>query len=228
MVAAGVRFLAVVGCRVMTDPGDVTLAAYAAGVQRYLEHSSAPGPAMRRHLDRLAAVVGAGHVLELGSGPGWDAAHLESRGVRVTRTDAAPAFVERLRAAGHDARLLDVRTDDFGGPYEAVLADAMLLHLTREQFEEVLRRARGAVVEGGVLAFTVKEGDGAAWSNAKLDLPRHFTYWREPTVREVLTRSGGTVTSLDHVAGRTEPWLYVIARTAQTPNPPRPTMAPSR
>ena len=29
------------------DPGDVTLAAYAAGVQRYLEHSAAPGPAMQ-------------------------------------------------------------------------------------------------------------------------------------------------------------------------------------
>ncbi len=213
VVAAALRFLALVGSRVMTDPGDLTLTAYAAGVQRYLEHSAAPGPAMRRHLDRLAAVVGGGHVLELGSGPGWDAAYLENRGVRVTRTDATPAFVERLRAAGHDARLLDVRIDPLGGPYEAVLADAMLLHLTREQFEDVLRRARRAVVDGGVLAFTVKEGDGAAWSNAKLDLPRHFTYWRESAVREVLTRSGWTVTSLDHVTGRTEPWLYVLART---------------
>jgi len=79
----------VVGCRVMTDPGDLTLAAYAAGVQGYLEHSAAPGPAMQTYLDRLAAVVGTGHVLELGtghvlelgtghvlelgSGPGWDA-----------------------------------------------------------------------------------------------------------------------------------------------------------
>jgi SAM-dependent methyltransferase len=204
------------------DPGDVTIAAYAAGVQRYLEHSAAPGPAMWTYLDRLAAVVGAGHVLELGSGPGWDATHLESRGVRVTRTDATPAFVEMLHAAGHDARLLDVRTDDFGGPYEAVLADAMLLHLTREQFEEVLSRARRAVVDGGVLAFTVKEGDGTAWSNVKLGLPRHLTYWREPAVRNVLTRTGWTVTSLNHVAGRTEPWLYIIAHTAQTPKPPRP------
>ncbi len=204
----------VVGCRVMTDPGDLTLAAYAAGVQGYLEHSAAPGPAMQTYLDQLAAVVGAGHVLELGSGPGWDAAHLESRGVRVTRTDATRAFVEMLRAAGHDARLLDVRTDALGGAYEAVLADAVLLHLTREQFEDVLGRARGAVVDGGFLAFTVKEGDGGEWSNAKLGLPRHFTYWRESAVRQVLARTGWTVIVLDHVAGRTDPWLYVIARTA--------------
>ncbi len=199
----------------MTDPDDGTLAAYERGVRRYLEHSTAPGPAMQTYLDRLAAVVGTGHVLELGSGPGWDATHLEGRGLRVTRTDATPAFVARLRAAGHDVRLLDVRTDAFGGPYAAVLADAVLLHLTREQFEDVLGRARMAVVDGGALAFTVKEGDGAEWTTARLGLPRHFTYWREPAVREVLARTGWTVISLDHVAGRTEPWLYVIARKEQ-------------
>lgn len=53
------------------------------------------------------------------------------------RTGRASAFVEMLQAAGHPARLLDVRVDDFGGPYGAVLADAVLLHLTREEFVNV-------------------------------------------------------------------------------------------
>ncbi len=66
----------------------------------------------------------------------------------------------------------------------------------------------------GVLAFTVKEGDGAAWSDAKLGLPRHFTYWRAPAVRGTLTRTGWTEIKFDHVAGRIEPWLYVLARAA--------------
>jgi hypothetical protein len=47
-----------------------------------------------------------------------------------------------------------------------------------------LQRTRRSVVNDGVLAFTVKEGDGAAWSDAKLGLPRHFTYWRAQAVRE--------------------------------------------
>jgi len=63
-----------------------------------------------------------------------------------------------LQAAGHQTRLLDVRVDDFGGPYDAVLADAVLLHVTREQFVDVLQRARHAVASGGVLAITLKEG----------------------------------------------------------------------
>jgi len=131
--------------------GDVTLDSYDATASVYLEQSAPPGPAVMAYLDAVAGLVGDGTVLELGSGPGWDARYLESRGPRVLRTDGALAFVQMLRAAGHQARLLDVRTDDFGGPYDAVLADAVLLHVPREQFEDVLQRARQAaiVVHGG-------------------------------------------------------------------------------
>lgn len=196
--------------------GDITLASYEAAVDRYLEHSSPPGPEMVRYLDHYADLVGGGHVLELGSGPGWDALHLEARGVGVTRSDATHAFLTRLRAAGHHARYLDLRTDDLGGPWDGLLADAVLLHLDRTQLEELLDRARRAVTDDGVLGFTVKEGDGSAWTTVNLDQPRHFTYWREPALRDVLTRTGWTVRHLDHVAGRHEPWLYVFALACRT------------
>jgi len=135
-----------------------TLASYEAAVERYLEHSSPPGPEMVQYLDRFADLVGAGDVLELGSGPGWDALYLEARGLRVTRS---------------------------------------------------------AVADDGVLGFTVKEGDGDAWTTIKLDLPRHFTYWREPALSDALTSAGWRLHRLDHVAGRHEPWLYVLARAGK-------------
>ncbi len=116
-----------------------------------------------------------------------------------------------LRAAGHHARLLDVRVDDFGGPYDAVLADAVLLHVIRKQFVDVLQRARQAVASGGVLAITLKEGDGETWTEAKFGRPRHFTYWRGPAVRAALVNTGWHVLSLEHVARRVEPWDAVFA-----------------
>ncbi len=202
--------------------GDVTLGSYDAAAHLYLMRSAPPGPAVLAYLDEVARLVGDGTVLELGSGPGWDAMYLESRGPRVLRTDGAPAFVQMLQAAGHQTRLPDVRVDDFGGPYDAVLADAVLLHVTREQFVDVLQRARQAVADGGVLAVTLKEGDGQAWTEAKLDRPRHFTYWREPAVHAALLATGWQVLSLELVAGRVEPWLFVLARTASAPGePPR-------
>lgn len=193
-------------------PGDITLASYDAAADVYREHSTLPVPAVAAYLDRLARLVDGGTVLELGSGPGLDAAHLELRGAEVLRTDGAPAFVAMLQAGGHEARLLDVRTGDLGGPHDAVLADAVLLHLTREELADVLVRARRAVRPGGWLAVTLKEGDGEGWSTAKLGLPRFFTYWRAPALRAALEAAGWEVVSLEGVEGRREPWLFVLAR----------------
>lgn len=197
----------------MTTPGDVTLRTYETAARRYRDQTQGQSPELLAWLTDLAGRAGPGaRVLELGSGPGADAAHLETLGLRVDRTDATAAFVEMLRADGHEARLLDARHDGFGGPYDVVLADAVLLHLNRLEFADALKRVRAAVRPGGLLALTLKEGDGEAWSTAKLDLPRHFTYWREPALRAELARAGWVPLSIEHVAAR-EPWLFVLART---------------
>jgi SAM-dependent methyltransferase len=199
----------------MADPVDATLAAYQSRAQQYLRSTPALPRSLTSYLDRFAGLARPGPVLEVGSGPGRDAAYLEARGVRVLRTDATPAFVDLLRAAGHDARLLDVRADPLGGPYRGILANAVLLHLGREQFADVLCRARRAVDASGVLGFTLKEGDGAAWSEHKLGVPRHFTYWREPAVRAALERAGWADVSVTRASGR-EDWLLVLAQPGQS------------
>jgi SAM-dependent methyltransferase len=201
----------------MTDPDDATLAAYQNRVQEYVQCTPWPFPELIAFLDRFAGLAGAGPVLELGSGPGRDASYLESRGVRVIRSDATPAFVTLLREADHDARLLDARTDPLGGPYQGIFANAVLLHLSRDQFGDLLRRALAATVPGGVLAFTLKDGDGEAWSEHKLGVPRHFTYWREPAVRAALHRAGWPGASVDHVASGGG-WLHVVARAPVEPD----------
>lgn len=63
-------------------------------------------------------------------------------------------------AAGHDARVLDIRRDELGGPYRGVVADAVLLHLTRTEFAAALARCCAAVAPGGHFGLTLKEGDG--------------------------------------------------------------------
>ena len=187
-------------------------------MQRYVNASNPPGPALQAFLGRVAGPVPGGTVIEVVSGPGRNADHLESRGLSVQRTDATAAFVDRLRADDHDVRPLDVRTDPLdvrtdplGGPYDAVFAQAVLRHLSREQLAAFAGRAlaavrRGGVLAavrlGGVLAATVKEEDGEAWTTDKLDAPRWFTYLLAPALRVVFEASGWSVISLIHVRGR--------------------------
>ncbi|GAA3597121.1 hypothetical protein GCM10022223_10390 [Kineosporia mesophila] len=120
----------------MEDPVDITLATYEAAAGTYVDVSARPGPTVPGFLDRRVALIGEGMVLEVGSGPGRDADHLPTHGLRVVRTDSTRAFVERLRARGPDVRLLDARTDPLGGPYRGGLADAVLLRLSRSGFED--------------------------------------------------------------------------------------------
>ncbi len=199
------------------DSGLATLAAYRMSTARYIEQSHRPAGDMLAYLDRFAALVAPGPVLEIGSGPGWDAEHLEGRGVTVRRTDAAPEFVERLRAAGHDTRVLDVRHDELGGPYRGIVADAVLLHLTRPEFAAALARCRAAVLPGGHLALTLKEGDGAEWTTEKIQQPRLFIYWREPQLRTALNAVAWDVVELTHAPGRRADWLLVIASCPAAP-----------
>jgi len=97
--------------------------------------------------------------------------------------------------------------------YEAAAeANAVFLHLTPEELAGVLARTATAVAPGGLLAFTVKEGDGAAWSSHKLGRPRHFTYWREDPLRALIADSPWELESLERETGRKDEWLQCLCR----------------
>ncbi|TWD75247.1 methyltransferase family protein [Kribbella amoyensis] len=152
-------------------------------------------------------------VLEIGSGTGRDAAELERRGHRVRRTDAAASFVEMLRADGVAADQVNVLTDELGGPYDLVFADAVFLHFTADQLADVLRKA---VKAAPYLAFTTREGEGAEWSTRFLDLPRHFTLWQEGPLRELLASTGWDVVRVNRGETRAGWWFHVLARRSST------------
>ncbi|MBE7162540.1 MAG: GNAT family N-acetyltransferase [Williamsia herbipolensis] len=189
-----------------------TLDTYERESQRYVDRTSDARSGLVE--DVLAVVPVGSTVLEVGSGPGRDALALEAAGLRVVRSDGARAFVERLRDQGHEALVLDVLRDDLGGPYDAVFANAVLLHVPRERLVDVLGRIRAAVRPGGVLAATLKRGEGEAWTTAKLDAPRHVTYWTERALADAVDAAGwGSAEVRDStVPGAAERWLTVVAR----------------
>lgn len=198
-----------------------TVAAYDAHAAAYRDGTQAATDRTAAQIDAFVAAVGVpGRVLEVGSGPGRDAVALEAAGLSVRRTDVAPGFVARLRADGHAADVLDPLHDDLddparpGTPYDGVWASACLLHVARPDLPTVLERLAAATRRGGVLALTLKEGDGEAWSTSGLvGAPRHFVYWRAEALRPLVEAAGWTDVEVGH--GRSErtgePWLDVRA-----------------
>lgn len=196
----------------------VNRASYDAHASAYAESSADLGISVRSGIDGFADRVGAGaRVLEIGSGGGRDAAALEERGVRVRRTDVTPGFVALLRAAGHEADLLDPLIDDLSSPdglYDAVWANASLLHVARADLPTVMRRLAGVTREEGVLHLALKQGDGDGWStHGSVPLPRRFTYWQPEPLTVILEAAGWSVEGLRSEVGgrRNETWLEVTA-----------------
>ena len=197
----------------MSDPRADTIAAYQADAAAYAAGTATVSESDARDLDEFAARVGAGgRVLEIGSGAGRDARELEGRGLVVRRTDITPAFVELMRGDGFEADVVDPLVDDLGDGYDAVWANAVLLHLSRDEMGVVLGRLHDATRPGGKFYLSVKEGDGERWStHGHVAGARHFTYWREAQLRAVLEAAGWTVRTVRHIQGQRDPWLDVYA-----------------
>lgn len=200
--------------------GAATVRAYDDSAAGYRDSTADLPDAVATAISRFSGAVSPGaRVLEIGSGPGRDAALLEGAGLRVRRTDVTPAFVEMMRADGYDADRVDPLSDDLadpaapGTPYDAVWANACLLHVDRDDLPTVVARLADATRPGGLLYASLKEGDGESWSvHGHVSSPRHFTYWREDPLRAVLDRGGWTVEHVAHGDGRLGArWLEVLA-----------------
>jgi SAM-dependent methyltransferase len=199
---------------VRAEVGRAVVEAYAAHTSDYAEATAELRDEVLDWLEDFAAAVGTGgHVLEIGSGGGRDAQALEERGLRVRRTDVTGAFVDLLRGQGHQADLLDPLTDDLGGPYDGAWANACLLHVDRADLPVVLARLAGSVRAGGVLALSVKEGDGEIWStHGTIPAPRRFVLWREAGLTAALAAAGWTPVEVRLRPGlRGESWLMIRA-----------------
>ena len=201
----------------MSDPRNDTIAAYQADAAAYAAGTAALPESVARDLDEFAGrVVAGGHVLEIGSGPGRDARELESRGLDVRRTDVTPAFVDLMRADGHEADVLDPLVDDLGGPYDGVWIDAVLMHVARADVPVLLTRLAAASRPGATLYLSTQEGEGESWTaRGHVSGARHFTFWQEEPLRAALADAGWEVDLLRRSETANGTWLDVFARAGE-------------
>ena len=156
---------------------------------------------LERHLSALASPGAL--VLELGCGPGVDAAHLTAAGFRVVATDTSPRAL--ARAAEQVGRTALLRVDHGvplpfrDGVFEAVVASLTLHYFGREATRAVFTEIRRVLRPGGALLFRVNATDDIEHGaldgieverNVRTDPHAHYSelkhFFDEADLREVL------------------------------------------
>ena len=192
------------------DVGE-TIDFYERHARDYAEEIDAvPPPFRAAALRRLAALLPpGGAVLEVGSGTGRDADHLETLGATVRRTDAVRAFAELQAERGKQVALVDVVADELAGPYDGVLAMCVLMHIGSEEIDRVLRKTSAALQPNGAFLVSVREGFGES------DGPASMTFWSRAAFAGRLTAAGlGLVWDDLEVDSDGDRWLTFLARRA--------------
>lgn len=201
----------------MSTPDDLarnrdTVAGYDASADSYAaETDHAPTPDHVEALKRFVASVGAGgRVLEVASGPGWDADRLEGMGLQVRRTDLSEGFIAFQRGRGRTAHRLDLIAGDLGGPWDGLVALYVVQHIGRALVDDVLARIAAALRPGGTLLMSFQEGEGE-----RISIDAEGTYqvvrWREADMVQRLSRHGLAVDWRSAFDGREGVWITVIA-----------------
>jgi len=196
----------------MSAPDKQTLAVYAAQIDTYVNMvEGLDNPALARFIE---AMPKGGRVLDLGCGPGQDAARMADAGLNVTAIDASPDMVAlAARHPGVTAELaqFDALTDI--GIYDGIWASFSLLHAPKSDFPHHIAAIKQALKPGGVAVLGLKTGIGESRDR----LGRFYAYYEEDELRQILDAADLTVTDIvkgaaKGLAGDTAPFMIVTAR----------------
>ena len=135
-------------------------------------------PWLWRFLEGLPAGAS---ILELGCGGVRDAEEMIRQGFDVTPTDGSPAMAaEAERRLGRPVRLMRFDELDAEAVYDAVWANASLLHARPAALPDILAAVRRALKAGGrfVASYKLGDGEGRDKFGRYFSFPSEADLWR--------------------------------------------------
>jgi len=197
------------------NPSDETIETYRNNFDKYVARTGTePRGEFKELLDAFASFLpDLGSIFEFGSASGRDARYLADKGFTVFCTDVIPEALKRLSEQGFKTAEYDFRNDpnpEWIEGFDGVFANASLLHAPQDVFENALKNIGLMLRQGGVVAFSLKAGEGEEITFEKMDAPRYFRYHSEPEVRDIMMGLSLEILTFSHAEqGK---WLHVIGR----------------
>lgn len=171
---------------------DATLQFYRSNAEAYARREITSRKArLTAFLSRLAPGAS---ILELGCGAGGDTVEMLAHGFAVRATDGSPEMAEvASRRLDRPVETLLFEQLDETEAYDAVWANACLLHVPRPELAGVLARIWRALKPAGLFYASYKAGE----ADGRDTLNRYYNYpspdWLQATYAEAGSWSGVTI-----------------------------------
>jgi SAM-dependent methyltransferase len=131
-------------------------------------------------------------LLEIGCGHGQDAQFFQSQGLRVLAVDNTPMMVKLTAEKGITAQALDCYDlDEINERFDAIYTMNCLLHIPKQDFEQVLRLISDRLNENGLMYLGIwgDQNFEGIWEQDIYEPKRFFSFWKTEALLEVLQRS---------------------------------------
>lgn len=175
-----------------------------------------PSPFLSPLRDRLSPGV---RVLDVGCGSGRDLLWMKSHGFDVKGFELSPGLAQLARRnAGCEIIVGDFTQFDFSAlSFDAILLIGALVHLPHSDVPDVLHRISQALVSGGLMLLSLKEGRETQTD----ETGRTFYLWEDSACREVFEKLGLREIDFLRQTSRIndrDVWLgYVLEKKHRTP-----------
>lgn len=169
---------------------------------------------MQEYWDRFVSLLpDGGCILDLGCGSGRDSAYFISQGFDVTAIDGSEKMCHLASVhIGQEVLHLKFSEIDFDEVFDGVWANASLLHVPRNEMEEILSKVIRSLKKDGVLYMSFHYGDGEEEQDG-----RCFTNYRRSSLKELIMKFKELelieVSKVQDVQPeRDTQWIYALVR----------------
>lgn len=145
---------------------------------------------VRRAVVRHLREAGAQTLLEIGAGPGKDAAFFRENGLDVVCIDLSEDMVTRCRQKGLSAYVMDMARLEFApASFDAVYALNCLLHIPKTELPDVLAGIERVLAPAGLLLMGVYGGFDyeGVWEDDRYEPKRFFSFHTDEHLRRVVS-----------------------------------------
>ena len=186
------------------------------------EGRALPAWKLKERLDVLERFRAAGvrSLLDIGSGPGVDAAFFREQGLDVICIDLSEEMVALCRAKGLEAYEMDFTELYFAdATFDAVYALNCLLHVPKAEFEGVLLEIRRVLAPGGLFYLGVYGGIASegVWEDDDYRPKRFFSFHTDAAMRDVVETAFDVDTFRTIDVGTSSPELHFQSMVLRRP-----------